>query len=82
MMLQTKLEYEDPESITEAESQREDGKNSEKPGPLEKIFTFPGAVENNDSKAAEIAYLIPTSNTTAPFAGFNILMNDDMYVML
>lgn len=74
MMLQTKLEYEDPESITEAESQREDGKNSD--------FTFPGAVENNDSKAAEIAYLIPASNATAPFAGFNILMNDDMYVML
>ncbi|XP_066032581.1 cytokine receptor-like factor 2 isoform X1 [Chamaea fasciata] len=82
MVLQTKLEYEEPESITEAESQQEDGKNSEKLGPLEKIFTFPGAAENNDSKAAEIACLIPASNTTAPFAGFNILMNDDMYVML
>ncbi|NXP34296.1 CRLF2 factor, partial [Leiothrix lutea] len=82
VMLQTKLEYEEPESITEAESQQEDRKNSEKPGPLEKIFTFPGAVENNDSKAAEMACLIPASSATAPFAGFNILMNDDMYVML
>ncbi|NWT54494.1 CRLF2 factor, partial [Erythrocercus mccallii] len=82
VMLQTKLEYEEPESITEAESQPEDRKNSEKPGPLEKIFTFPEAAENNDSKAAEIACLIPAPNTTAPFAGLHILMNDDMYVML
>ncbi|XP_037994921.1 cytokine receptor-like factor 2 isoform X2 [Motacilla alba alba] len=82
MVLQTKMEYEDPESITEAESQQEDGKNSDKQGPLEKIFTFSGATENNDSKAAEIACLIPAPNTTAPFAGFHILMNDDMYVML
>ncbi|NXR51403.1 CRLF2 factor, partial [Hippolais icterina] len=82
VVLQTKLEYEEPESITEAESQQEDGKSSEKPRPLEKIFTFPGAAENNDSKAAEIACLIPASNTTAPFAGFHISMNDDMYVML
>ncbi|NXO36882.1 CRLF2 factor, partial [Locustella ochotensis] len=82
VLLQTKLEYEEPESITEAESQQEDGKNSEKPGSLEKNFTFPGAAENNDGKSAEIACLIPASDTTAPFAGFHILMNDDMYVML
>ncbi|OWK60803.1 Cytokine receptor-like factor 2 [Lonchura striata] len=82
VVLQTKLEYEEPESITEAESQQEDGKNSEKQGPFEKIFTFPGAAENNDGKAPEIACLIPASNTTAPFAGFHMLMNDDMYVML
>lgn len=82
MVLQTKLEYEEPESITEAEIQQEDGKSSDKSGSLEKVFTFPGAAENNDSKAAEIACLIPASNTMAPFAGFHILMNDDMYVML
>ncbi|XP_032908762.1 cytokine receptor-like factor 2 [Catharus ustulatus] len=82
VVLQTKLEYEEPESITEAESQQEDGKNSDKQGPLEKIFTFSGAAENNDDKAAEIACLIPASNTAASFAGFHILMNDDMYVML
>ncbi|KAI1241742.1 hypothetical protein IHE44_0005231 [Lamprotornis superbus] len=82
VVLQTKLEYEEPESITEAESQQEDGKNSDKQGPLEKIFTFSGAAENNDGKAAEIACLLPASNTMAPFAGFHILMNDDMYVML
>lgn len=82
MVLQTKLEYEEPESITEAESQQEDGKNSDKQGPLEKIFTFSGAAENSDGKATEIACLIPASNTAAPFAGFHILMNDDMYVML
>ncbi|NXO26376.1 CRLF2 factor, partial [Cisticola juncidis] len=82
VMLQTKLEYEEPESIIEAESQHEDGNNSEKPGPLEKILTFPAAAENNDGKAAEIACLIPASNTIAPFAGFHVLMNDDTYVML
>ncbi|KAM7065026.1 cytokine receptor-like factor 2 isoform 1-T1 [Acridotheres tristis] len=82
VVLQTKLEYEEPESITEAESQQEDGKNSDKQGPLEKIFTFSGAAENDDGKAAEIACLLPASNTVAPFAGFHILMNDDMYVML
>ncbi|NWV29569.1 CRLF2 factor, partial [Origma solitaria] len=82
VVLQTKLQYEEPESITEAESQQEDGKNSDKQGPLEKIFTFSGAAENSDDKAAQIACLIPASNTTASFAGFHILMNDDMYVML
>lgn len=82
MVLQTKLDYEEPESITEAESQQEDGKNSDKQRPLEKIFTFSGAAENNDGKEAEIACLIQASNTTASFAGFHILMNDDMYVML
>ncbi|NWZ44443.1 CRLF2 factor, partial [Brachypodius atriceps] len=82
VVLQTKLEYEEAESITEAESQQEDGKNSDKSGPLEKIFTFPGVAENNDSKAAEIACLIPASNTMTPFPGFHILMNDDTYVML
>ncbi|NXR25094.1 CRLF2 factor, partial [Cinclus mexicanus] len=82
VVLQTRLEYEELESITEAESQQEDLKNSDTQGPLEKIFTFSGAAENNDIKAAEIACLIPASNTTAPFAGLHILMNDDMYVML
>ncbi|NXE31748.1 CRLF2 factor, partial [Ptilorrhoa leucosticta] len=82
VVLQTKLEYEEPESITEAESQQEDGKNSDKQGSLEKIFTFSGAAENHDGKAAEIACLIPTSNTMASFAGFHILRNDDVYVML
>lgn len=82
MVLQTKLEYEEPESITEAESQQEDGKNSDKQGPLEKIFTFSGAAENYEGKAAEIACLKPTSNTMASFAGFHILRNDDTYVML
>ncbi|NWH89884.1 CRLF2 factor, partial [Aegithalos caudatus] len=82
VVLQTKLEYEELESITEAESQQEDGKSNEKLGPLEKSFTFPEAPENNDSKAAEIACLIPSPNTMAPFAVFHILMNDDMYVML
>ncbi|NXW75945.1 CRLF2 factor, partial [Hirundo rustica] len=81
VVFQTKLEYEEPESITEAESQQEDGKNCEKPGPLEEI-TFPAAAENNDGKATEIACLIPVSNTTAPFGGLHILMNDDMYVTL
>ncbi|NWU37565.1 CRLF2 factor, partial [Hylia prasina] len=82
VVLQTKLEYEEPESITEAESQQEDGRKSEKPGPLEKISSFPEAADNNEGKAAEIACLIPASNTTAPFASFHILMNDDTYVML
>ncbi|NWW79035.1 CRLF2 factor, partial [Climacteris rufus] len=82
VVLQTKIEYEEPESITEAESQQEDGKKSDKQGPLENIVTFSGAAENNDSKAAQIACLIPASNTMASFAGFHILMNDDMYVML
>ncbi|NXA78323.1 CRLF2 factor, partial [Thryothorus ludovicianus] len=85
--LQTKQEYEEPESITEADIQQEDGKNndrknSDKQGSLEKIFTFSGAAENNDDNAAEIACLIPASNTMAPFSGLNILMNDDTYVML
>ncbi|XP_017584057.1 cytokine receptor-like factor 2 isoform X2 [Corvus cornix cornix] len=82
VVLQTKLEYEEPESITEAESQQEDGKNSDKQEPLEKTFTFSGAAENNDVKAAEIACLKPTSNTMTSFAGFHILSNDDTYVML
>ncbi|NWV10750.1 CRLF2 factor, partial [Ptilonorhynchus violaceus] len=82
VVLQTKLEYEEPESITEAESRQEDGKKSDKQGPLEKIFTFSGAAENNDGKAAQIACLIPASNTTTSFADFHILMNDDMYVTL
>ncbi|NXK89072.1 CRLF2 factor, partial [Formicarius rufipectus] len=82
VLLQTKLEYEEPECITEAESQHEDEKNSDKQGPLEKIFTFSGTAENSDLTAAQIACLIPASNTIASFAGFHILMNDDMYVML
>lgn len=81
-MVQTKLEYEEQECIIEAESQQEDEKNSDKQGPQEKIFTFSGAAENNDPKAAQIACLMPTSNTIASFAGFQILMNDDVYVML
>ncbi|NXU40547.1 CRLF2 factor, partial [Drymodes brunneopygia] len=82
VVLQTKLDCEEPESITEAESQEEDGKNSDKQRPLEKISTFSGAAENNDGKEAEISCLIPASNTAASFAGFQVLMNDDMYVML
>ncbi|NXO74797.1 CRLF2 factor, partial [Sitta europaea] len=81
VVLQTKLEYEEPESIIEAESHQEDG-NSDKQEPLEKISIFSGAAENNDGKAAEISCLLPASNTMAPFAGFHILVNDDMYVML
>ncbi|NXV74245.1 CRLF2 factor, partial [Atlantisia rogersi] len=80
-MVQTKLENEDPESIIEAESQHEGEKNSDKQGPQEKIFIFSRSDENNDPKAAQIACLMPTSNTIASFAGFQILMNDDMYVM-
>ncbi|NXU89625.1 CRLF2 factor, partial [Xiphorhynchus elegans] len=82
VLLQTKLEYEEPDCITEAESQQEDEKNSDKQRPLEKIFPFSGTAENSDLKAAQIACLIPASNTIASFAGFHILMNDDMYVML
>ncbi|NXC02110.1 CRLF2 factor, partial [Orthonyx spaldingii] len=82
VVLQTKLEYEEPESITEAESQQEDGKNSDTQRPLEKIFTFSGAAENNDGKAAQMACLIPASNTMASFGGFHTLRNDDMYMML
>ncbi|XP_010117196.1 PREDICTED: cytokine receptor-like factor 2 [Chlamydotis macqueenii] len=81
-VVQTKLEYEEPECIIEAESHQEDEKSSDKQGPREKIFTFSGAAESNDPKAAQIACLMPTSNTRASFAGFQILMNDDMYVML
>lgn len=81
-VVQTKLEYEEPECITEAESPQDDQKNSDKQGPREKIFTFSGAAENNDHKEAHIACLMPMSNTIASFAGFQILMNDDMYVTL
>lgn len=81
-MVQTKLEYEEQECIIEAESQQEDEKNSDKQEPQEKIFTFSEAAENNDPKAAQIACLMPTSNNITSFAGFQILMNDDMYVML
>lgn len=81
-MLQTKLEYEETECIIEAESQQEDEKNSDKQGPQEKIFKFSKAAENNDLKAAQIACLMSTSNTTSSFAGLQILMKDDMYVML
>ncbi|KAM9019816.1 cytokine receptor-like factor 2 isoform 1-T1 [Ara ararauna] len=81
-VVQTKLEYEEPECITEAESLKEDEKKSNKHGPREKIFTFSEAAENNDPKEAQIACLTPMSNTIASFAGFHILMNEDMYVML
>ncbi|NWS66278.1 CRLF2 factor, partial [Crotophaga sulcirostris] len=81
-VVQTKLEYEEPECIIEAESQQEDEKNSDKQGPREKNFPFSGAAENDDPKAAQVACLMPTSSTIASFAGFQILMNDDMYVML
>ncbi|KAJ7395476.1 hypothetical protein BTVI_154702 [Pitangus sulphuratus] len=80
VVLQTKLEYEEPECITEAESQQEDEKNSEKQGPLEKIFASSGMAENSDPKAAQIACLIPAPNPIASFAGFHILMNDDIQV--
>lgn len=81
-MVQTKLEYEEPECIIEAESQQEDEKNSDKQGLQEKVFTFSGAAENNGLNSAQIACLMPASNTIVSFAGFQILMNDDMYVML
>ncbi|NXA15125.1 CRLF2 factor, partial [Sapayoa aenigma] len=82
MVLQTKLESEEPECITEAESQQEDEKNSDKQRSSEKIFTFSGTAENSDLKAVQLARLIPASNTIASFAGFHILMDDDMYVTL
>ncbi|NXT02893.1 CRLF2 factor, partial [Jacana jacana] len=81
-MVQTKLEYEELECIIEAESQQEDEKNSNKQVPQEKIFSFSRAAENNDPKAVQIACPMPTSNTIASFAGFQVSMNDDMYVML
>ncbi|KAM4681643.1 cytokine receptor-like factor 2 [Amazona ochrocephala] len=81
-VVQTKLECEEPECITEAESPQEDEKKSNKHEPREKIFTFSEAAENNDPKEAQIACLMPMSNTIASFAGFHILMNDDMYVTL
>ncbi|KFP33490.1 Cytokine receptor-like factor 2, partial [Colius striatus] len=81
-VLQTKLEYEDSECMTEAESHQEDEKNSDKRRPREKIFSSSGVAENNDPNAAQVVCLMPTSNTIASFAGFKILMNDDMYVML
>jgi len=81
-VVQTKIEFEEPECIIETESQQEDEKNSDKQGTEEKIFSFSGAAENKDPKAAQIACLMPTSNTIASFAGFQVLMNDDMYVML
>ncbi|NXX14891.1 CRLF2 factor, partial [Podargus strigoides] len=81
-MVQTKVEYEEPECIIEAESQQEDEKSSDKQGPQEKIFSFSRAAENNYSKASQTACLTPRSNTISSFAGFQFLMNDDMYVML
>ncbi|XP_010009480.1 PREDICTED: LOW QUALITY PROTEIN: cytokine receptor-like factor 2 [Nestor notabilis] len=81
-VMQTKLEYEEPECITEAESPQDDQKNSDKQGPEKKIVTFSGAAEDNHHKEAHIACLMPMPNTVASFAGFKILMNDDMYVKL
>ncbi|KFO79906.1 Cytokine receptor-like factor 2, partial [Cuculus canorus] len=81
-VVQTELEYEEPECIIEAENQQEDDKNSDKQGPQENPFRFSEADENNDFKVAQIACMTPASNTIASFAGFKILMNDDMYVML
>ncbi|KAJ7420838.1 Cytokine receptor-like factor 2 [Willisornis vidua] len=82
VVLQTKLEYEEPECITEAESQQEDEKNSGKQGPSGKVFTFSRTAENNDLKEPQTACMIPASNTMASFAGFHILMNDDMPVTM
>ncbi|XP_051500036.1 cytokine receptor-like factor 2 [Apus apus] len=81
-MVQTKIGYEEPECIFEAESQQEHKKNSDKQEPQEKIFGFSRAAENKDPKGAEIVCLMPTSSTTASVSGFLIVMNDDMYVML
>ncbi|OPJ69517.1 cytokine receptor-like factor 2 isoform A [Patagioenas fasciata monilis] len=81
-VVQTKLEYEEPECIIEAENQQEDEKNSDKQGPQEKIFNFSRVAENNDPKAAQIACLMSTSNTVSSFAGLQILMKDDMYLKL
>nr|XP_009664715.1 PREDICTED: cytokine receptor-like factor 2 [Struthio camelus australis] len=81
-MVQTKLEYEESECIIEEESQQEDKKKSDKEGPMDNVFSFSEAAENNHPTLARNAYLMPTSNTTVSLAGFQILMNDDMYVML
>ncbi|XP_064000083.1 cytokine receptor-like factor 2 [Pogoniulus pusillus] len=81
VVVQIKLEYEELECTVEAENQQED-ENSNKQGLHENIFVSSGAAENSDLKAAQIACLPPTSNTIASFAGFQILKNDDMYVML
>lgn len=69
-MVQTKLEYEELECTVEAENQQED-ENNNKQELHENIFVSSGAAENNDLKTA-----------IASFAVFQILKNDDMYVML
>ncbi|NXU50325.1 CRLF2 factor, partial [Turnix velox] len=81
-MAQIKPEHEESEGIIEAESQQEEEKMNDKQEPPEKIFTLPRAAENNDPKAAQNTCLMPSSNTIASFAGFQVLMNDDTYVML
>uniref|UniRef100_A0A8C3GDA9 Cytokine receptor-like factor 2 n=1 Tax=Cairina moschata TaxID=8855 RepID=A0A8C3GDA9_CAIMO len=81
-MVQTKLEYEEPECIIEEESQQKDKKNSDRQEPREKIFSSPEAAGNYSPKAGQNACLMPTSNNTVSFSGFQNLMDDDTYVML
>lgn len=81
-MVQTKLEYEEPECIIEEESQQKDKKNSNKQEPREKIFSSSEAAGNYSPKAGHNACLMPTSNNTVSFSGFQNLMDDDTYVML
>ncbi|XP_035397934.1 cytokine receptor-like factor 2 [Cygnus atratus] len=81
-MVQTKLEYEEPECIIEEESQQKDMKNSDKQESREKIFSSSGAAGNYSPKAGQNACLMPTSNNTVSFSGFQNLMSDDTYVML
>ncbi|XP_062430819.1 cytokine receptor-like factor 2 [Rhea pennata] len=84
-MVQTKLEYEESECTIEEESHKEDKKNVDKERSKDNIINFSGAAENNHPKmpqASQNACLMPTSNTTVSLDGFQILMNDDMYVML
>ncbi|KAM9204983.1 cytokine receptor-like factor 2 [Mergus octosetaceus] len=81
-MVQTKLEYEEPECIIEEESQQKDKKNSNKQESREKIFSSSEAAGNYSPKAGQNACLMPTSNNTVSFSGFQNLMDDDTYVML
>ncbi|NWX98881.1 CRLF2 factor, partial [Nothoprocta ornata] len=78
--VQNKVEYEESECTIEEKSQQED-KNSDKVESKD-IFSFSGAAENDRSKTSQNACLMPAFSATVSLAGFPILMNDDMYVML
>ncbi|POI34643.1 hypothetical protein CIB84_001605, partial [Bambusicola thoracicus] len=81
-VVQTKLEYEEPECIIEEENQQIDKKKSDNQEPRENIFSFSQSTGNNSPKAAHNACLVPTFNNTVSFAGLQNVVNDDMYVML